>query len=111
MIPLETTHQFPINEKVFEFIKSYENHPFGKALHVMALHYQQFYIEVANKKFSPYHDPVTIHYLLYPEDFEVEPVRIEVDCGKTSYGRTNCYFGKNEVKNNTFVTKNLTGSL
>ena len=71
MIPLETTHQFPINEKVFDFIKSYENHPFGKALYVMSLHYQQFYIDVADKKFPPYHDPVTIHYLLYPEDFEV----------------------------------------
>lgn len=73
----------------------------------MVLHYQKFYIEVNNWPFPPYHDPVCIYYLLHPQDFTVKKVRIEVDCGSVSRGRTNCYFLEEDKESKTFVTTNM----
>jgi inosine-uridine nucleoside N-ribohydrolase len=74
----------------------------------MALHYQKFYIDVNQWPYPPYHDPVCIYYLLHPEDFEIKPANIEVDTGKTSRGRTNCYFLNEKGKEaTTFVTTNM----
>ena len=42
--------------------------------------------------FPPIHDPLTIFYILHPEEFEGAKAIIEVDTGEKSYGRTNCYF-------------------
>lgn len=49
--------------------------------------------------YPPVHDPTVINYILHPHHFEVKKVnifniqaKIDVDVGKCSYGRTNCYF-------------------
>lgn len=38
------------------------------------------------------HDPLTIFYILHPEEIEMSKTLIEMDTGDKSYGRTNCYF-------------------
>ncbi len=47
-----------------------------------------------NQKFPypPIHDPLTIFYILHPEEFDGAKAHIEVDTGLKSYGRTNCHF-------------------
>ena len=56
------------------------------------MHYQNFYATVVKMEFPPYHDPLTIFYILHPEEFVTKKALIEVDTYPTSYGRTNCTF-------------------
>jgi inosine-uridine nucleoside N-ribohydrolase len=56
---------------------------------------EQFKIMYFNNYKIPYppiHDPLTIFYILHPEEIEMCKTYIEVDTGDKSYGRTNCYF-------------------
>lgn len=60
----------------------------------------------------PIHDPLTVFYILHPEEFDVSKALIEVDTGATSYGRTNVYFQSIRNTNvssesTTFVATNL----
>jgi len=114
MIPLECTHLFLADEQIHNGFKTYCSHPFGQALYNMLLHYQDFYIRAKKWPFPPYHDPVTIFYLLHPEEFVLEAARIEVDTGKVSKGRTNCYFNlshQEKTEANTFVATGVRGGV
>lgn len=74
------------------------------------LAYQDFYIRVNKMNYPPYHDPLTIFYILHPEEFEVRPAIVEVDIYPSSYGRTNVSFsypGVPSVESTTLVTTNL----
>lgn len=74
------------------------------------LSYQNFYISVNKIPFPPYHDPLTIFYILHPEEFEVRPAIVEVDIHPVSYGRTNVSFsypGVPQVQSSVLVTTNL----
>lgn len=40
----------------------------------------------------PIHDPLTVFYVLHPEEIEVAKALVEVDTMPVSYGRTNVWF-------------------
>jgi inosine-uridine nucleoside N-ribohydrolase len=110
MIPLETTHMNIAGQDVYDHFKGYSAHPFGLGLYNTMLCYQDFYINVNRIPFPPYHDPLTIFYILHPEEFEVRPANVDVDTHPTSYGRTNIAFsypGVSQVQSTTLVTTNL----
>jgi inosine-uridine nucleoside N-ribohydrolase len=67
MIPLETTHMNLATQDIYNRFKSYSSHPFGLALYNTMLSYQDFYIRVNKMNDPPYHDPLTIFYILHPE--------------------------------------------
>lgn len=110
MIPLQTTHMNIAGADVYERFKGYISHPFGLAIYKTMLTYQDFYVKVNKIPFPPYHDPLTIFYILHPEEFEGRPANVDVDTYPLSYGRTNVYFsypGVPQVQSSTLVTTNL----
>ena len=58
----------------------------------MLSQYKEMYYKAYKMEYPPIHDPLTIFYILHPEEFEVNACKIEVDVNKTSYGRTNVWF-------------------
>lgn len=110
MIPLETTHMNIAGREIYEKFKGWSSHPFGLAIYNTMLHYQEFYVTVNKIPYPPYHDPLTIFYILHPEEFEVRPAIVDVDTYPSSYGRTNILFsypGGVQVESSTLVTTNL----
>lgn len=92
MIPLEVTHEVQARERIFLYLQERDENPFAKSILEMLLSYQKMYKKVQNFDFPPVHDPCVIYYILHPNRFITKKAKIEVDVGKCSYGRTNCYF-------------------
>jgi inosine-uridine nucleoside N-ribohydrolase len=92
MIPLEVTHQNLATQRVFDHCRSNQDIPFVCAVHTMLTQFQTMYSTHYKLPFPPIHDPLTIFYLLHPQEIDMVRTRIEVDTGAKSYGRTNCFF-------------------
>ena len=108
MIPLEVTHQNMVTQEVMDHFASNKGIPFSLAIYNMLLSFQKMYNKAYGFPFPPIHDPLTVFYLLHPEEIETQKCLIEVDTNSVSYGRTNVYF---ENIRNLNVSKNSTTSV
>ena len=64
----------------------------AQALLSMLEAFKEMYFKYEDFEDPPVHDACVIHYLHHPESFKLKTVKIVVDTGVISYGRTNCYF-------------------
>jgi inosine-uridine nucleoside N-ribohydrolase len=71
MIPLEVTHQNTATAEVFSHFQQFLNIPFALACHNMLEQYKIMYYKAYKMAFPPIHDPLTIFYILHPEEFDV----------------------------------------
>lgn len=68
MVPLEVTHTVLIDNPIFSQLKSL-NTQFSLKLYNMFLFFQKQYKITQDFDFPVAHDPCTIYYLLYPQNF------------------------------------------
>ena len=78
----------------------------------MLCHFKKGYKTLYDIDFPPIHDPLTIFYILHPDEIEIKKAKIEVDTYPTSFGRTNVYFSNptnptQPIESNDFVATNL----
>lgn len=112
MIPLEVTHQNMATLEVIDHFRNNTDIPFSKAIYNMLEHFKDMYFKAYQFPTPPIHDPLTVFFVLHPEEFDASPCLIEVDTGATSYGRTNVYFQSPrypqvEKESTTVVATNL----
>lgn len=58
----------------------------------MLLSFKEMYWKAYKFPNPPIHDPLTVFYVLHPEEIEVAKALVEVDTMSVSYGRTNVWF-------------------
>lgn len=103
MVPLEVTHTVLVNQAIIKRLEKLDS-KFGKFIIELLLFFMESYSSNFGFPDPPLHDPCAIAYVISPELFETKFCHVEVDCGPTSYGRTNVdLFGLSKHKKNVHV--------
>lgn len=112
MIPLEVTHKNLATQEVFDYFAANQHINLSKAILEMLTYFKARYYEWERFEFPVIHDPLTIFYVLHPEEFQTKKAIIQVDTYPISYGRTNCFFinpkdPMEDLKSNDLVAVDL----
>lgn len=90
LIPLETTHTAIATKSVLAGFRKEES-TFRQMMYELVSHFARGYVEIYGfMDGPPIHDPLTIFYVLHPEEFTTKFVHVTVVLGGKADGRTIC---------------------
>eukprot|EP01080_Neovahlkampfia_damariscottae_P008394 gene8394-219_t len=89
MVPIEVTHHVLVTKKILKRLQDM-NSKFSNFVKELLLFFQDSYLKTFNFGDPPLHDPCAVAYVVNPDLFETQFMRVDVDTFPTSYGRTNC---------------------
>lgn len=76
MIPLEVTHQNMATQEVFDHFHRNKDIPFSEAVYNMLERFKVMYFNNYKIPYPPIHDPLTIFYILHPEEIQMSKTYI-----------------------------------
>ena len=89
MVPLEVTHTALVTPEVLDRIRSPPDHPFVELIAELLLFFADTYRRVFRFEHPPLHDPCAVAYVVAPELFEMEHLRVDIETASTlSAGQT-----------------------
>jgi inosine-uridine nucleoside N-ribohydrolase len=90
MVPLEVTHTALATPEVLKRINDIEpGHPFLGLIAALLLFFAETYKRVFRFEHPPLHDPCAVAYVIAPELFEVEKLRVDIETqSELSAGQT-----------------------
>lgn len=89
MVPLEVTHTALATPEVLARINNPPDHPFLELIIELLMFFAETYKRVFRFEHPPLHDPCAVAYVIAPELFKVEHVRVDVEtCSPLSAGQT-----------------------
>ncbi|GAQ84607.1 inosine-uridine preferring nucleoside hydrolase family protein [Klebsormidium nitens] len=89
MVPLEVTHTANVSPAVISAIRTTNPTPFRETICHLLEFFKKTYREVFNKEFPPLHDPCAVAYVIEPEMFKVDHLRVDIETrSELSAGQT-----------------------
>ena len=89
MIPLEVTHTALATPEILSRINTPPNHPFLELIVELLTFFAETYKRVFKFEHPPLHDPCAVAYVIAPELFKTERVRVDIEtCSTLSAGQT-----------------------
>jgi inosine-uridine nucleoside N-ribohydrolase len=80
MVPLEVTHTALATPEVLQRINGIQpGHPFLELIEALLLFFAETYKRVFKFDFPPLHDPCAVAYVIAPELFTVEKLRVDIE--------------------------------
>lgn len=105
MVPLEVTHTALATSEVLADIHSNSPTPFRWAMQQLLLYFASTYRRVFKFEDPPLHDPCAVAFVISPEIFETELMRVDIET-RSSYssGQTVCdVWHQSDARNNCHV--------
>jgi inosine-uridine nucleoside N-ribohydrolase len=89
MVPLEVTHTALVTNEVQQRIQAPGPHPFLDLIRELLVFFAETYKTTFRFENPPLHDPCAVAYVIAPELFTVEHLRVDVEtCSPLSAGQT-----------------------
>lgn len=83
MVPLEVTHTALVTTSILQRVRTHRPTTFLQLTTDLLMFFAETYLTVFKMKDPPLHDPCAVAYVIAPELFKTELLRVDIETGST----------------------------